>query len=290
MLLAGRLLREAVLQQNALSAERRLLLRRQDGRARRRRARRRRRVRGAGRARGARQRDRGARLLRRCCARPRRPRRTTSPASASRRATDARHPGRYARSRPQPETSRVGLQVEYARDQRTARTTAGVAAARPASAGTSSRRSHRTGEVGSDAGEVSASAARTGAGGRPRPGRGAGSRGHRGAVPRTTRVAFSGRPLRIPGRTGLARAHLQRPRRADRRRPADPRRHHRTGVPATRSTRRIGTHPAEPVLTGVSAIDALHHPGPRPEAADLLRRRAAAPRARHPDRRPVDRG
>ena len=42
--------------------------------------------------------------------------------------------------------------------------------------------------------------------------------------------------------------------------------------------------PAEPVLTGISVDRRADHAGPRPEAAGLLGGRAAAPRARHPDR------
>ena len=65
------------------------------------------------------------------------------------------------------------------------------------------------------------------------------------------------RPLQHPRRPGLAGPRLQRPRRAARRRTADPRGHHRAGRPATRSTPRTATDPPEPILTGVSVIDAF---------------------------------
>ena len=120
--------------------------------------------------------------------------------------------------------------------------------ASPASAGTSSPAS------GSASGRA---AARPGAGGRPRPGRGPGAGGHR----RDGRQGHPGgvhrQPAAHPGRARLARPGLQRPRRAAStaaRRCSAPATAPVSGAPLNPTLREP---PAEPVLTGVSAIDAL---------------------------------
>ena len=90
-----------------------------------------------------------------------------------------------------------------------------------------------------------------------------------------------------PGRgTGWLGPGVQRPRRAARRGPADPRRGDRARWPATRSTRGAAGRPREPVLTGVSARStAWPAPSCGAGAADLLGRRSAASGARRADRR-----
>ena len=73
----------------------------------------------------------------------------------------------------------------------------------------------------------------------------------------TARVAFSGSPMRIPVGEDWLGARLRRPRRADRRRPADRRRADAPGRRASRSTRRAGRGRPTRSLTGISAIDGL---------------------------------
>ena len=96
------------------------------------------------------------------------------------------------------------------------------------------------------------------------------SRAPTGIEPAGTRVSFAGRAAADPGRRGLAGPGVQRPRRAARRRPAGVRRarpRRSTALPLNPTWR---LPPAEPVLTGISAIDALTTLVRGPEAAGVL--------------------
>ena len=126
--------------------------------------------------------------------------------------------------------------------------------------------------------------------GRPRPGRRAGasraptasSRGHDRRLLRSAR--------RDPGRGaagwGASATDGGNRSTADRRSPG------RSSAPwrghPLNPTRR--DRPSDPVLTGISADRRPHDPRSWPEAADLLGRRPATPRAGRADRRTVDRG
>ena len=87
-------------------------------------------------------------------------------------------------------------------------------------------------------------------------------------------------------RRRLLRPRPRRRRPPTRRRPAARPRRLPPRQRRCRSTRSPARHPDHFIETGVSAIDGLDHAGPRPEAADLLRRRAARERPRGADRGP----
>lgn len=109
--------------------------------------------------------------------------------------------------------------------------------------------------------------------------------GTEGLNPTETAVAFSGAPLQIPiGEGWLGGACNGRGEPIDGGPPVTgPKRAEVNGAPLNPVERET---PRDPVLTGVSMIDALTTLVRGPEAADLLGRRPAPPRARHPDRRP----
>ena len=151
-----------------------------------------------------------------------------------------------------------------------------VARGRAASAGTSSRRS------GCPSGER---AARPGPRGRPRPRRRAGARGHRRASSRPApgclrRGAAADPGRRRAGSAGSATAAASRSTAG--RRSSAPRRAPVAGAPLNPTRREP---PAEPVLTGVSAIDALTTLVRGQKLPIFSVGRAAAPGAGHPDRR-----
>ena len=89
-----------------------------------------------------------------------------------------------------------------------------------------------------------------------------------------------------PRRRGLAGTGLQRPGRAARRRPAGARRANGARSAARPINPAPRMPPRDPILTGVSVVDGLDDTGARPEAADLLGRWPAPPRARRADRGP----
>ena len=274
-MLAGRLLREGVLQQSALSANDASCSAGQGGRARRRGARRRRPLRGAGRVRGA-------------------------AATASRRSTSA--PLLRAREETGPDDA----------DGRTrARGDAMLAGAGGGCHEPACRRGRVHRACASCAGRCSWSAACAGVGWdefathparRPgetrhglvlevdrRPRRGPGAGGHRrhrpggtaGRVRRRRRCASRSAPAGSAGsataaasRSTAARRCWRTPGRRSPGCPLNPT--HREPPRRAGAHRRLGHRRAD-------------HPGARPEAAGVLRRRAAAPRAGHPDRGAGDR-
>ena len=117
-------------------------------------------------------------------------------------------------------------------------------------------------------------APRAGPGGRPRPGGGPGARGHRGHGPHGTRVAVQRRARcgsRWATAGSAASATAAGSRSTAARRCSAELQAAVAGDPLNPVRREP---PAEPVLTGVSVHRRPDHPGPRPEAAGVLRRRA----------------
>ena len=111
----------------------------------------------------------------------------------------------------------------------------------------------------------------------------AGARGHRGHGPVGDGRRVLRQPAADPGRDAVARPGLQRPRRAERRRAAGDRRRDGAGD-------RVPDQPGGQAASGRARADRglgdrrADDAGPGPEAADLLGRRAAAPGTGRPAR------
>ena len=291
VLLAGRLLREGVLQQNALSAERRPLLRGEERRAGRRRARRRRRGRGRRGPWRARLRGRGARLLA-VAARgrglpPDDADEVVAPAGAG--AGAGAEAAMTSPSAPEGRAPAPALSIDYTDVARAPRAAAG----RPRGVrGRLGRVRCHPDHGGGGRGRRLAveRPPRAGPRGRPRPRRRAGARGHRRDGP----AAHAGRasPVRrcrsrsaAPGWAGCATAAGSRST-AGRR----SRRHVRAGLRRPAQPHRSATGPATRSSPGISAIDALTTLVRGQKLPIFSVAGPAPPRAGHPDRRAVDRG